>query len=267
MPMKNPPHPGRSILRDCMKPLRLTVEETAPQLGISCQYLAQVINGEACVTSEMADGLGRMFGGEGDIWLRLQSSYDEAQRRNKYDSDEDQEPWQPRQEQASIPAKGGMTVYTTFEESSLRFRYLQRGRTILDRGDGYDQVEVRFGTFGGPGALQVQLVHQPRPADTPRLVADVLFKAFLVWTGDPDGRPMARVDAREWRRERAKLRAGKRLMRDLYAGLAKASSFPLYEAEEFIEVSTEKQTKVLKEAESLESNYSKVISYRAFAGV
>ena len=35
MPMKNPPHPGRSILRDCMEPLGMTLEDTARQLEIS----------------------------------------------------------------------------------------------------------------------------------------------------------------------------------------------------------------------------------------
>ncbi len=267
MPMKYPPHPGRSILRDCIKPLGMTVEDAAPKLGVTPEELARVIDGESGVTSDLAVGLGKLFGGGADIWRRLQAAYDEAQERNKYETEEP-EPFTPFQERAIVPLKGGHAIYTTYDDAVLRFRYLQSGRTVFPwYGNGrYDQVQIRFGG-SGPGALQVQLVHQAQPSDAPRLVADALFKAYLVWTGDPDGRPLARVDSSEWEREWSKLPAGKRMMRDLYAGLAKPAVLPVYIDEEFVETDSERQVIVLKEAEALEKNYSKVVSYRAFAGV
>jgi len=78
VPMKQPPHPGQSILLDCIEPLGLTVTETARQLGISRKQLSEVINGRAGISPEMAIRLDKAFGGGADTWLRLQVAYDLA---------------------------------------------------------------------------------------------------------------------------------------------------------------------------------------------
>ena len=267
MLMKYPPHPGRLIQSD-MKALRMDVAEAAPKLAVTPGELAKVINGEAAITAHLANGLGKVFGGGTDIWLRLQAAYDQAQERNKHEAPQEPDPYISTQERAIVPLKGGRAIYTIIDDCVLRFRYLQSGNTVFPwYGDGkYDQVQVRF-SGQGPGALQVQLVHQPRPDAVPRLVGGALFKAYLVWSADPDGRPLARVDSREWERAWSKLQAGKRLMRDLRAGLARPSSLTVFQEEEFIETGSERQAMILKEAKALEKNYSKVVSYRAFAGV
>ncbi len=43
MPMKNPPHPGRSIRTACLEPLGLSVTEGAEVLGVTRQTLNNVI--------------------------------------------------------------------------------------------------------------------------------------------------------------------------------------------------------------------------------
>ena len=45
MPMKNPPHPGRSIKDACLEPLELSVTEGAKVLGVTRNTLSRVING------------------------------------------------------------------------------------------------------------------------------------------------------------------------------------------------------------------------------
>lgn len=85
MPMKNPPHPGRSILRDCMEPLGMTLEDTARQLEISPRELQSVIDGEAGITLALAVRLDRLFGCGASTWYQLQAAYDAAQaRQGKY---------------------------------------------------------------------------------------------------------------------------------------------------------------------------------------
>ena len=267
MRMKNPCHPGELILSN-MEAVPLGVEEAAPRLGVTCEELTSVINGESPVTAALAVRLGEVFGGGVEIWRRLQESYNEAQERNRYDAPGVANPWIPSLEQATVPLRNGFALYTTYDDAVLRFRYLKGGNTVLPwySDETYDQVEIRFGG-PGPGALQVQLVHQPRSSEAPRLVAEALFRVFLVWTGDPDGRPLARVDARMWDKERSKVRAGRRMMRDLYAGLAKPGSFPIFADEKPTEKDMGRQASILKEAEALEKHYSKVIRYMAFAGV
>jgi helix-turn-helix protein len=44
MRMKNPPHPGRIVRRECIEPLGLTVTETAKRLGVTRQALNNLVN-------------------------------------------------------------------------------------------------------------------------------------------------------------------------------------------------------------------------------
>ena len=85
MPMKNPPHPGRSIKFDCLEPLDLTVTEGAGILGVARSTLSRVINGQASITPEMAIRLAKAFGSTPETWLKMQQAYDLAQMQAKLD--------------------------------------------------------------------------------------------------------------------------------------------------------------------------------------
>ena len=86
MPMKNPPHPGRTIANACLEPLGLTVTAGARVLGVARPTLSNVINGKAAISPEMAIRLEKAFGSTADAWLRMQAAYDLAQAR-KHEKD------------------------------------------------------------------------------------------------------------------------------------------------------------------------------------
>ena len=79
MPMKNPPHPGLSVRRDCLEPLGLNVTEAARCLRVSRKQLSGIVNCNAGISPEMAIRLDKAFGGGAETWLRLQAAYDLAQ--------------------------------------------------------------------------------------------------------------------------------------------------------------------------------------------
>ncbi|SRR5581483_3970005 len=81
MPMKNPPHPGRSVRTACLAPLGLSVTEGANVLGVSRQTLNNVIHGKSGISPEMAIRLSKAFGSTPETWLRMQVAYDLAQAR------------------------------------------------------------------------------------------------------------------------------------------------------------------------------------------
>ncbi len=81
MPMKHPPHPGRSLLRDCIKELKLTIAETAAHLQIEERVLEDVCHCRAPITADLAVRIDMAFGGDADTWLRAQGAYDLAQAR------------------------------------------------------------------------------------------------------------------------------------------------------------------------------------------
>ncbi len=85
MPMKEPPHPGRSIKDACLEPLGLTVTDGAAILGVARHTLSRVINGQAGISPDMAIRLEKAFGSTADTWLRMQVAYDLAQARQHED--------------------------------------------------------------------------------------------------------------------------------------------------------------------------------------
>ena len=79
MPMKNPPHPGRSVRNACLEPLGLSITDGAKVLGVSRQALNNIVNCKAGISAEMAIRLTKAFGSTPDTWLRMQAAYDLAQ--------------------------------------------------------------------------------------------------------------------------------------------------------------------------------------------
>ena len=86
--MNNPPHPGLSILHDCLEPVDMTISEAARRLGVSRKQLSSIINGRAGISPDMAIRLDKVFGGGASTWYHLQASYDLAQAQNSLDATE-----------------------------------------------------------------------------------------------------------------------------------------------------------------------------------
>jgi antitoxin HigA-1 len=85
MPMKNPPHPGRSIRTACLEPLGLSVTGGAKVLGVTRQTLNNIIHGKSGISPEMAIRLSKAFGSTPETWLRMQVAYDLAQALKEED--------------------------------------------------------------------------------------------------------------------------------------------------------------------------------------
>jgi addiction module HigA family antidote len=72
--MHNPTHPGE-ILQDVW-PEGLTLTAAANQIGVARSILANILNGNARITSEIAGQLHNWGGISAERWLRMQSAYD-----------------------------------------------------------------------------------------------------------------------------------------------------------------------------------------------
>lgn len=69
MPMKNPPHPGGFVLRECIQPLGLSVTEAACALGVSRKALSELVKEKRGISADMAVRLSQVFGGSPESWL------------------------------------------------------------------------------------------------------------------------------------------------------------------------------------------------------
>lgn len=76
MLMYNPPHPGEIIKTLCLEPLGLTIAEAAKGLGVSCEILSDIINGQAGISPEMAVRLSIAFNTSSESWINQQAQYD-----------------------------------------------------------------------------------------------------------------------------------------------------------------------------------------------
>jgi addiction module HigA family antidote len=83
MTMKNPPHPGGVVLRECIEPLGLTITDAAGALGVTRNTLSELVNGKRGISPEMAVRLAKVFGGSEEGWLVQQAQYDLAQVRRE----------------------------------------------------------------------------------------------------------------------------------------------------------------------------------------
>jgi len=81
MAMKNPPHPGGIVLRQCIEPLGLTITAAAAALGVTRTTLSELVNEKRGISPEMAVRLSKVFGGTADGWLVQQAQYDLAHVR------------------------------------------------------------------------------------------------------------------------------------------------------------------------------------------
>jgi antitoxin HigA-1 len=81
MTMKNPPHPGGVVLRQCIEPLGVSITDAADALGVTRNTLSEHVNGKRGISPEMALRLAKVFGGSEEGWLVHQAQYDLAQVR------------------------------------------------------------------------------------------------------------------------------------------------------------------------------------------
>jgi addiction module HigA family antidote len=79
MNMKNPPHPGGIVLRQCIEPLGLSITDAAAALGVTRNTLSELVNGKRGISPEMAVRLAKVFGGSEQGWIVQQAQYDLAQ--------------------------------------------------------------------------------------------------------------------------------------------------------------------------------------------
>ena len=78
MTMKNPPHPGGVVLRQCIEPLGLSITDAAAALGVTRNTLSELVNEKRGISPEMAVRLAKVFGGTEQGWIVQQAQYDLA---------------------------------------------------------------------------------------------------------------------------------------------------------------------------------------------
>ena len=74
---KFPPiHPGEILLKEFLKPLKISQNALSRDLDVPLQRINQIVLGKRAVTVDSALRLAKYFGTTPELWLNLQSRYD-----------------------------------------------------------------------------------------------------------------------------------------------------------------------------------------------
>jgi antitoxin HigA-1 len=71
-----PIHPGEVLLEEFLKPMKLSQNHLAINLGVDTRRINEIVLGKRSLTADTALRLSRFFGNSPQFWLGLQSQYD-----------------------------------------------------------------------------------------------------------------------------------------------------------------------------------------------
>jgi addiction module HigA family antidote len=72
----HPIHPGEVLLEEFIKPMNLSQNRLAIEIGVDARRVNEIVLGARSITADTALRLGRYFGVLPQFWLGLQAEYD-----------------------------------------------------------------------------------------------------------------------------------------------------------------------------------------------
>ncbi len=72
----NPVHPGEVLLEEFLKPMELSQNRLAINIGVDTRRINEIVLGKRRVTADTSLRLSRFFGNSAQFWMGLQSDYD-----------------------------------------------------------------------------------------------------------------------------------------------------------------------------------------------
>ena len=79
----NPVHPGEVLLEEFLKPMKLSQNRLAIEIGVDASRINEIVLGGRSITADTALRLARYFGVSPQFWLGLQAEYDLDVARDK----------------------------------------------------------------------------------------------------------------------------------------------------------------------------------------
>ncbi len=72
----SPIHPGEVLLEEFIKPMKLSQNRLAINIGVDARRINEIVLGKRSITADTALRLARFFGNSPQIWMGLQAQYD-----------------------------------------------------------------------------------------------------------------------------------------------------------------------------------------------
>jgi len=72
----SPVHPGEVLLEEFIKPMELSQNRLAIDIGVDTRRINEIVLGKRAITADTALRLSRFFDNSPQFWMGLQSQYD-----------------------------------------------------------------------------------------------------------------------------------------------------------------------------------------------
>jgi len=72
----SPIHPGEVLLEEFIKPMNLSQNRLAIDIGVDARRINEIVLGKRAITAGTALRLSRFFGNSPQFWMGLQTQYD-----------------------------------------------------------------------------------------------------------------------------------------------------------------------------------------------
>ena len=72
----SPVHPGEVLLEEFIKPMRLSQNRLAIDIGVDARRINEIVLGKRAITADTALRLSHFFSNSPQFWMGLQSQYD-----------------------------------------------------------------------------------------------------------------------------------------------------------------------------------------------
>jgi addiction module HigA family antidote len=72
----SPIHPGQVLLEEFIKPMNLSQNRLAIDIGVDARRINEIVLGKRAITADTALRLSRFFGNSPQFWMGLQTQYD-----------------------------------------------------------------------------------------------------------------------------------------------------------------------------------------------
>jgi len=72
----HPVHPGEVLLEEFLKPMGISQNRLALNVGVPARRINEIVLGKRGITADTALRLAKFFGTSAEFWLGLQSQYD-----------------------------------------------------------------------------------------------------------------------------------------------------------------------------------------------
>jgi addiction module HigA family antidote len=72
----SPIHPGEVLLEEFIKPMNLSQNRLAIDIGVDARRINEIVLGKRAITADTALRLSRFFGHYPQFWMGLQTQYD-----------------------------------------------------------------------------------------------------------------------------------------------------------------------------------------------